>query len=75
MYPAALAFMSSRGSPLRVRPEWLPLDNNKCLAKIHVNTPQSASFFCWDIEVWTRPNYFPGKEFCPHQKATEVRFQ
>ena len=30
--------ISSRGSSLRVRPEWLPLDNNMCFAKRHVNT-------------------------------------
>ena len=45
--------ISSRGSPLRVRPEWSPLDNNKCFAKRHVNTPQSVSFFClghWGVD-------------------------
>ena len=42
--------ISSRGSPLRVTPEWLLLDNNRCFAKRHVNTPRSIPFFC--LENW-----------------------
>jgi len=38
--------ISFRGSPLRVKPEWLPLDNSKCFAKRHISTPQPISLFC-----------------------------
>ena len=62
-----------------LRWEW---DRNGCLSTtisalqkdMWIHHSQHRSF-AWDIEVWTRPNYFPGREFCPRQKATEVRFQ
>ena len=54
--------ISSWGSSLRVRPEWLPLKDSDCFAKRQVNTPQLVSFLSfghWGINYsqlssWTR---------------------
>ena len=39
--------ISFRGSSLRVRLQWLPLENSNLFAKRQINTPQSVSFLCF----------------------------